>query len=195
MKKILFAIFLTVSVLTSYSQIKSDTSKHITFKGVPIDGTLNDFIGKLKKGGVSYISTKDGIAQFKGEFAGYNDCTIYAISQKDLVYRVGVIFPEQSTWSSLSDNYFNLKRLLIEKYGKFTTIAKEEFQNSKIDDDNSKMYEVKMGRCKYSLTCGTSEGIIELSISNISVSNCFVKLIYEDKINGEIKQLQAKDDL
>jgi hypothetical protein len=57
------------------------------------------------------------------------------------------------------------------------------------------MHEVKMGNCKYSLTCGPSEGVIELSISNISVSHCFVKLIYEDKINSEIKQQQAKDDL
>lgn len=184
-----------VSVVTAFCQNKSDTSKHLAFKGVPIDGTLNDFVAKLKKSGLTYISTSDGIAQFKGEFSGYKDCTIYALSQKDLVYRVGVIFPDQSTWSGLSDNYFNLKRLLIEKYGEFTAIVKEEFQSRYVDDDNSKMHEVKMGRCKYSLTTGTTEGVIELSIKNIGVSHCFVQLIYEDKINGELKQKQAKDDL
>ena len=191
MKTFFLTLIFALTTMLSFSQ----TSEHLSFKGVPIDGTLNDFVAKLKKSGLTYISTKDGIAQFKGEFAGYNNCTIYAISQKNLVFRVGVIFPDQSTWSGLSDNYFNLKRLLIEKYGEFAAIVKEEFQNSNIDDDNSKMHEVKMGRCKYNLTTGTTEGVIELSISNINVSKCFVKLIYEDKVNSEIKQKQAKGDL
>jgi hypothetical protein len=196
MRKILLAfIFICTSSLL-FAQTNSDTSRHFTFKGVTIDGTLDDFIVKLKKSGLTFVSTKDGVAQFKGEFSGYSNCTIYAISHKNLIYRVGVIFPIQSTWSGLSDNYFNLKRLLIEKYGEFTAIVKEEFQNPYVDDDdNSKMHEVRMGRCKYSLTTGTAEGVIELSISNIGVSNCFVKLIYEDKINSKIKEQQSKDDL
>jgi hypothetical protein len=195
MRKPFLVIFLFFTSYVLFARTSSDTSKHLAFKGIPIDGTLNDFVAKLKKTGLTYVSAKDGIAQFKGEFSGYNDCTIYVLSQKDLVYRVGVIFADQSTWFGLSDNYFNLKRLLIEKYGEFATIVQEKFQNSDVDDDNSKMYEVKMGRCKYSLTTGTTEGVIELSINNTSVSHCFVKLIYEDKINGEIKQQQAKDDL
>src|SRR5690348_3457695 len=124
MRKIFSLLFfLTIIALTSIAQTKADTSKHFTFKGVPIDGTLNDFVTKLKKSGLTYISTKDGIAQFKGEFSGYKDCTIYAVSQKDLVYRVAIIFSDQTTWAGLSDNYLNLKRLLIEKYGEFTTIV------------------------------------------------------------------------
>ena len=40
------------------------------------------------------------------------------LKEKDLVYKIGVIFPEQDKWSGLSTNYYDLKNMLIEKYGK-----------------------------------------------------------------------------
>jgi len=51
MKKIFSALVFTLTLLTCFAQVKSDTSKHLSFKGVPIDGTLADYILKMKKSG------------------------------------------------------------------------------------------------------------------------------------------------
>jgi len=187
--KLLYLLFLIAT-----SILFAQDKRHLTFKGVPINGSLKSFVTELQKTGLKYVSTLDGNAQFEGEFAGYSNCTVYAISKNDLVFKVGVLFPDQDSWTLLSNNYFNIKRLLTEKYGD-PIIVKEEFENSYANDNNSKMNQVKFDNCRYYSSFMTLDGYIELSISNIGVSRCFVRLIYEDKINSDTKEQQIKDDL
>lgn len=127
MKKIFFFFLFAV---ISYTVFAQSASEHLTFKGVPINGTLNEFVSKLKQKGLAHIGTEEGIAMLKGDFAAYKNCTIAAVSlkQKNLVAKVGVIFPSLETWSSLSNNYFSLKEMLTKKYGE-PAVCVEEFQN------------------------------------------------------------------
>ena len=119
MKSIFSALFFTIAFLPSFAQNNSDNSQHLTFKGVPIDGTLNDYVLKMKKSGFIHKGTEDGIAVLEGDFASYKNCIVgvSTLKQKDLVSKIVVAFPERDTWSLLSGNYFNLKELLTEKYG------------------------------------------------------------------------------
>jgi hypothetical protein len=196
MKKIFSALVFTLTVLTCFAQVKSDTSKHLSFKGVPIDGTLADYILKMKKSGFVQKSLKDGVVILEGDFASYKSCIVgvSTLKQKDLVSKIVVIFPDRETWSSLSSNYFNLKDLLTEKYGKQSESV-EEFQSSTPDDDGSKLTEVELGACKYYTTYETEKGTIQLTIEHDGVTRCFVKLAYFDKINSETVKKQALDDL
>jgi len=196
MKKIFTTLFFALTVIITFAQVNPDTSGHMTFKGVPIDGTLNEYISKMKKSGFTHIGTDDGNAMFKGDFAAYKNCFIgvSTLKQKDLVSRIAVIFPEQETWSSLSSNYFYLKELLTEKYGE-PSESVEEFDNSQPRDDNSKMHEVGMNNCKYYTTYETENGSIQLSIENDGFSTSFVRLSYFDKINSKIIREKAIDDL
>ena len=86
-------------------------SEHLTFKGVPIDGTLNEFVSKMKQNGFTHLGTEDGTAILNGDFAGYKDCYVgvSTLKQNDLVHKIAVIFPDNDTWSTLSGNYFDLK--------------------------------------------------------------------------------------
>jgi hypothetical protein len=183
--------------MTSFAQLKQDTSKHLIFKGVPLDGKLDQYILKMKQNGFKDISTTDGIAMLQGDFAGYKDCYVgvSTLKQKDLVHKIVVLFPEKETWSTLSGNYFNLKQMLQEKYGNPTDVV-EKFDTFKEPrDDNSKMYEVKFDRCKYYSIWDTDKGEIQLAIDHNSVTSCFVKLVYFDKINSATVKKQAIDDL
>ncbi len=197
MKTILISLFFTLTVITSFAQVKTDSSDHLTFKGVPINGTLNEYVSKLKKNGFSHIGTENGIAMLKGDFAAYKNCFVgvSTLKQKDLVSKITVIFPEQDTWSTLSSNYFSLKELLTEKYGEPSEIVEEFQSNSQPRDDNYKMYEVKLDRCKYYTTYETDKGSIQLSIDHDSITSSFVRLTYFDKINGNIIRAKAIDDL
>lgn len=193
MKKSLLSLFLVLTTLISFAQ----TSDHLTFKGVPIDGTLEEYVSKMKKSGFSHLGTEDGTALLNGDFAGYKNCYVgvSTLKQKDLVHKIAVIFPDKDTWSTLSGNYFDLKRMLTEKYGKPSDVVEKFDGYSQPKDDNSKIYEVKFDRCKYYAIWETDNGEIQLSIEHNSVTSCFVKLGYFDKINSEKIKAKAIDDL
>lgn len=198
MKKIIATLALTLFVMISIAQtqVKTESSTHLAFKGVPIDGTLREYISKMEKNGFTLIRSEEGIALLRGDFATYKNCTVgvATLKQKDLVSFITVMFPEQNTWSSLSSDYFTLKGMLTEKYGKPSDYV-EKFDGSQPNDDVSKMYAVQFDRCKYYTLYETEKGSIQLSIEHDGVTSCFVLLRYQDKINSDAIKAKAMEDL
>ena len=191
-KYILSGIFSVITVL-SFAQ----TERHLSFKGVPLEGTLNEYVAKMKQNGFTLIKTEEESAFLHGDFAGYKSCIVgvSTLKQKDLVYKIAVIFPESDTWSSLSSNYFNLKDMLTEKYGD-PAVEIEKFDTySEPRDDRGRMHAVQFDNCKYQSIWSMEQGQIELSIDHQSVLSCYVRLLYFDKINGDKIKSSAIDDL
>ena len=192
----LFISFLAVIMsISTFAQ----TSEHMSFKGVPIDGTLNEYVTKMKQCGFECSGTDGGIAVLKGDFAGYKNCYIKVstLNQMDLVYNIRVTFPDQDTWSSLFANYSDLKQMLTEKYANPTDVV-EIFDVSPFPppiNDDEKMLVVKRDKCKYSALWKTNNGEIHLFIDHYGLSSCFVRLIYLDKTNSDIIKEKAKEDL
>lgn len=151
----------------------------------------------MKQNGFTHVGTEDGIAMLNGDFAGYKNCTVgvATLKGKDLVSKITVIFSDYDTWSYLSSNYYTIKELLTEKYGEPTEIVEKFDSYTEPKDDNSKMYEVGMNRCKYYTIYELENGTIELSIGNDGTSTGFVILSYFDKKNSEIIKQKAIDDL
>jgi hypothetical protein len=177
----------------------AQASEHMSFKGVPIDGTLNEYVAKMKQNGFQYLGTEDGTAILNGDFAGYKNCHVgvTTLNKIDLVHKIGVIFPNQETWSRLFSNYSDLKQMLTEKYGnpndEVELFDVKSFQLPL--DDNSKMHQVKMDRCNFYTVWKTDKGEIQLAIDHSGFTSCFVKVVYFDKINSAIINEKAKDDL
>lgn len=198
MKNAIVSLIFVITTIVSLAQaqVNSESSVHLTFKGVPIDGTLREYTSKMEKNGFTQMGTEDGVSILKGDFASYKNCVIgvATLKQKDLVSKITVIFPEQDTWSGLSSNYFSLQEMLTEKYGK-PSDTEERFDGYEPRDDNSKMLDVKMDRCKYYTTYETGKGTIQLSIEHDGVTSCYVLLAYYDKINSEIIKKNALGDL
>lgn len=193
MKKIVTSLIVFLIAMSSLAQ----SSDHLTFKGVPIDGTLSEYVSKMKQNGFYYISTEDGVAMLTGDFAAYKNCIVgvATLKQKDLVSKITVLFPERDTWSSLSGNYFDLKEMLTQKYGEPSECVEKFDTYSKPRDDGDRMHAVKMDNCKYYTIYETDKGSIQLSIEHNSVFSCYVVLSYYDKINSEIIRAKAIDDL
>jgi hypothetical protein len=175
----------------------AQTSKHLSFKGIPIDGTLDEYVLKMKQAGFTHLGTEDGSALLSGDFAGYKSCIVgvSTLKQKDLVYKIAVIFPEKETWSTLYNNYFDLKEMLTEKYGKPSEIVEKFDTYSEPDDDRSRMYEVQFDRCKYYSIYNSENGTIELSIDHDGVRSCYVRLAYFVRTNNDIIKAKAIGDL
>ena len=198
MKRIIMSLIvaLTAMISSAHAQVNTESSDHLTFKGVPIDGKLDDYVLKMERNGFNHIGTENEVAMLRGDFASFKNCIVLVgtLKQKDLVSKITVIFPSSETWSALSTDYFSLKEMLTEKYGKPVDHL-EKFDGLQPDDDNSRMHDVRFDRCKYYATYKTEKGSIQLSIEHDGVSSCFVELAYYDKINSNIIKAKAKDDL
>lgn len=189
-------IVLTSLVSLAHAQVSSSSSSHLTFKGVPIDGTLREYTLKMENIGFELLGTDNGVSLLQGDFASYKKCLIGVVSlkQKDVVSRITVVFPDQGTWSGLESNYFTLKEMLTEKYGEPSDVI-ERFDGIEPRDDGDKMHYVQFDRCKYYTIYETDKGTIQLQIHHNETTSCYIMLTYYDKVNGEIVKKSAMSDL
>jgi len=192
------AIFLTLASILFSLNLNAQTaeSQHLLFKAVPIDGTLNEYVAKMKLNGFVVVATEPGATMLQGDFASYKKCLIGVVTmqQKDLVSKIRVMFPEQEDWATLYGNYINVKEMLTQKYGAPAEVV-EEFRNHPgVKDEGLKFMYVYSGDCNYTTIFKTPSGEIRLYLDHTQ-SDCFVGLSYLDKINGEIIKAKAIDDL
>jgi hypothetical protein len=194
MKNLLMTLALVLSTVRLVAQTADN--QHLIFKGVPIDGTLSEYVEKMKLNGFVVTVSEPGTSLLQGDFAGYKDCLVGVVTmkQKDLVSRIKVMFPERDDWSSLYGNYANLKVMLIQKYGQPTEVVEVFPSYPSVTNDGLKYTYAQVGECNYKTVFETPKGQVSLYIDNID-SKCFVGLSYTDKINGEIMKAKAIDDL
>ena len=75
---------LIILLLLAVCTVCSAQTNHMKFKGVPMEGTLQSFTTKLKAKGYTPVGIQDGVSLLKGEFAGYKNCTIGAVADKEI---------------------------------------------------------------------------------------------------------------
>jgi hypothetical protein len=191
------AIFITLSaiLLSLNLSAQSAENQHLLFKGVPIDGTLSEYVEKMKLNGFTLLDSTNYGAMFNGEFANYQNCKIGVgtSNKKDLVSTVFVMFPEREEWNDLYGDYNRLKQMLSEKYG-IPNESKEKWENDYEPSLAFRMSAIKRGECNFTTTFVKPNGKIQLRIEHQDAT-CFVFLGYFDKINGEIMKAKAIDDL
>jgi len=212
MKKILLSLLCIFSVFSLFAQtVETETTtepasstetsseewKHLTFKGIPIDGMPEEFGRKLEAVGFEYDRKSQGAYWYKGSFAGYNDCEVAVKAYDNLVYEVVALLPTRYNWSHLYDDYSSLVYSLTKKYGE--PIYKiEEFVNTPrridISDDNDKYSEVKDGHCKYWSIFNVDDGLVG-SITIIIKATGEVGLHYTDGYNEYLKEQAVENDL
>lgn len=188
MKKLLTLLAATLLLSTSYAQ-------HLKFKGIPLDGSLTEFVNKLKAKGFTYNGTKDGTAVLTGDFAGYKNCAIAVVTYQGTgkVSKVACCFPERETWANAYSDYSTLKEFLTEKYGSPKSI--EEFQHDYVNSDASKRHAILQGEGTYESMFSAEGGNINLSIEKADAITLMVVLQYfDDETTSKLRQ-QIIDDL
>lgn len=88
------------------------SSSPLTFKGIPITGTLSAFGSELVKAGFRNA----GNGTYVGDFAGYSGCKVTPVGSNP-VQEVRVDFPVISDWDALEKAYDDLQASLTQKYG------------------------------------------------------------------------------
>lgn len=193
MKKIVVTLFLLMSFTLTFAQ----SSEHLKFKGVPIDGTLSEYVLKMKQAGFQLVGADDGVALLEGEFAGYRGCLIAVSTLKsvNVVNTIGVVFPAREDWSSLEGDYEHLKSMLTEKYGEPSDVV-EKFQGyGNPQTDQEKWINIMTDNYTWYTIFETENGDIQLSLEKGDYGEYFVLLKYFDKINTEAVRSAAMEDL
>jgi hypothetical protein len=101
----------TTTTTTTTTTPKTSTTP-LSFKGIPMTGTLTAFGNELVKAGFQNA----GNGTYTGNFAGYSGCKVTP-SGSNPVREVRVDFPVISDWDALEKAYDSLQASLTEKYG------------------------------------------------------------------------------
>ena len=193
MKKALFTLVCLVIMGGVMAQ-----EEHLSFKGVPINGTLKQYTAAMVKAGFKSEGTQDGLSLLSGDFAGFKGCIVgvSTLTNCDVVNRIVVLFPEKDTWSSLMGDYEHLKSLLTTKYGE-PDVVQEYFTGyaGRTDSDAIKMSALHSEELEWYTIFKTELGNIELSVVSASYGKGMVRLGYYDKKNTETVTQSALDDL
>lgn len=189
MKQLILALLLAVSTVCTAQ------TNHMKFKGIPMEGTLNSFVQKLKNQGYTYLGQKDGTAILEGEFAATKGCTIAVarFADKDQVSVVGVMFPEEENWNGITQEYFTLKQMLTEKYG--TPESIEQFSDGEPSSDFLKFHAIITGECQYISEFSCENGRIQLTMIKQGYDKASVILRYFDNANVDETRKKMMDDL
>ena len=159
MKKVLSFCICFVLNAIAYSQELSDSvstkyvSEHLKFMGIPMEGPLDDFSDKIIAKGFQFEMVNDNnLTILQGIFAGHQASVLLQPNRNNDIYRVQVIFGDGknyfTSWEKISSLYYELKDLLISKYGQPEECT-EKFVGKEPKRDYHKMLAVAQEKCDY----------------------------------------------
>lgn len=186
-------IFVTLTLF--FAVINIMAQEHLSFKGIPIEGSMTAFCQKLKAKGFTSLGRDNNITLFSGDFTGRKATVgVTATDDGKNVFAVVVFFDPSGEWNTLVNTYDYYKDLYTRKYG-VPTISKEN--NPALSDSNTAlMAEVHQGTVVYGSAWEVTGGDIQLSIEKSSgVYEGMVMIRYRDSQNVEAKIQNDLDDI
>ena len=178
-----------------FAVISLMAQEHLSFKGIPIEGSMTAFCQKLKATGFTSIGSENNLTLFTGDFTGRNATVgVTATDDGKDVFAVVVLFDPSGEWNALINTYDYYKDLYTRKYGK-PSISKEK--NPALSDSNTAlMAEVHQGTVVYGSAWEVTGGDIQLSIEKSSgVYKGMVMIRYRDSQNVEAKIQNDLNDI
>ena len=192
MKKLTALFAFMVIALTSYAQ---SNSEHLTFKGVPIGGSMTEFCQKLQNKGYTTLGRDNNRAVLVGDFAGRNATIgVAATNGGRDVYAVVIFFDSSDEWNTLVSTYDYYKDLYSRKYGSPSTL--KEVNPAYSDSNTALMRALCEGRVVWASLWEVPGGEIELSIeSTDGFFQGMVMICYRDSQNEETKIQRDLEDI
>ncbi len=185
---------IVITLMVLFAAINATAQEHLSFKGIPIEGSMTKFCQKLKAKGFTQFGRDNNVTIFTGDFTG-RQATIGVGATDDgkSVHSVIVIFDESDEWNTLVSTYDYYKSLYTRKYGEPS--ACREYNPSYRNSNISLMYELGQGTVTYASAWVVTGGTIELSIDKSGDSDGVVIIRYRDAQNVETKIQKDLEDI
>ena len=189
MKKFLSIIIACCFVISCFAQ------EHLSFKGIPITGSMTAFCKTLSQKGFTKIGSEKNISIFKGDFTGRNSKVLVGATEDGKsVYTVVVLFDASDEWNVLTNTYDYYKEIYTRKYG--NTSFCQEKNPAHSDSNVALMAEVHQGTVVWASQWKPTGGTIELSIEKAEgIYEGMVVIRYRDDQNVEAKIQRDIDDI
>ena len=161
---------------------------HFQFRGVPIDGHLNDFVAKMKQlGYIEKVQYEEGAVVMEGTFTGRNaELYILYTPKSKTVYSVGAYLDKASSWLFLKELYTSYKKEFVKKYGE--GYPREYFEPPYREGDGKELKALAEEKCVYATFFPFNEGGVALNISRAGQ----LVIIYSDSQNQELYEAEMK---
>ena len=171
MKKLLLTICSSLFCVLSYAQ-----TEHLTFKGLPIDGSKQEFVKELQRQGYVYVD--DDI--LSGTFIGRDSYVfIYDTPITNTVWQVG---------DDLVDVY-------TKKYGA-PILDQKEFKSPWREGDGHELFALRSDRCVYRTVFVYIKDRMDIGCVEIRMANdCRIIILYEDSINSDLLTKERANEI
>lgn len=192
MKRFFLTLLIACSTLGIFAQ------EHLSFKGIPIEGSITEFCKKLESKGFKKLGFENNKMIFEGDFTG-RQATVGVATTDDgySVYSVAVFFKPSEQWNNLVGTYNYYKSLYTRKYGEPSSCVEKNPARHK--ENFFLMHELSQGTVTYRSIWHVTGGSIELSIektvgySYSDVGMVFIKYCdsqnIEDKIQRDLEDI------
>lgn len=189
MKKIIFILTMFFAAINLMAQ------ERLSFKGVPIEGSMAEFCKKIEAKGFTNIGNDNNVSFFIGDFTGRSATVgVTATDDGKNVFAVVVLFEPSEEWNTLVNTYDYYKDLYTRKYGK--PVISKENNPSTTDSNIALMAELYQGTVVYGSAWEVTGGDIELSIEKSSgIYEGMVMIRYRDAQNVEAKIQNDLDEI
>ena len=168
--------------------------EHLSFKGIPITGSMTEFCEKLSQKGFTNLGSNNNITMFTGDFTGRQATVgVGATDDGKNVLSIIVFLDKSDEWKKLVNSYEYYKDIYTRKYGKPSTC--KEYNPSNQDSNISLMYELLQGTATYSSVWRVTGGTIEISIDKYDYSVGLIVIKYLDSQNIQAKIQSDIDDI
>lgn len=190
MKKIILSI-----IAVAMAMIPASAGKHLSFKGVEINGSKDEMVAALAKKGFRYEEENNGVPLVIGNFAGYRDVEVNVIPDfsSNEVIAIRAEFPVRMNWVKLEKDYSTLKELLIKKYGEPAEVT-EVFRDGPHDESAKKLVSLIRGNCIWESVFVCKEGKITLYMKHQGPI-CCVCLYYQDNAGSKTAEKAMLKDI
>lgn len=190
MKKIFQVIVVVLGIcLLGNPLYAQESQKHIEFRGIPVSGNLNTFVGKLGGLGYKVAERSDNAVLMEGKFTGKDvEIIVFSSKKTKTVWKVLVRFDKATSWSSLKYDYEYYKSAFTKKYGNPET-SYEFFSDPYYEGDGYELQAVRVEKCHYVSFYNTEGGVVYIEMDK-SERLC---VHYEDSVGTE-KQKKERDE-
>lgn len=204
-KTLILAKLSTLSAITCYSTSTLEyfrkalaealTPSHIKFKGIPVDGTPENFVKELLSQGFYNPINLGGTWVVEGPFAGYNKVRVLISSTNDLVFNATVTIDFNDNWPNVKSAYERLKASLKNKYDVEPDVT-EYFPSYPSEGSGLEYRAFLQDKAKYQSVFVVEGGIIQLYIARLEEADGFeIFISYSDGENLSKRFSSIEDDL
>lgn len=169
------------------------SQEHLTFQGIPIEGSLDSMITKLKAKGfkLDQVVEEHDAAIMTGNFTGKEaNLYIFATPKTKVVWKIAATFEKKDSWYSLKSQYNEYKQAYTDKYGKPESHY-EFFSDPYYEGDGYELQALRLEKCHYLSVWELNTGMIGINLQsggNLSIG-------YEDNINTALQNKEEKSSV